>query len=421
MTSADPHPALTSPVAGPPLSGARNGRWAAWFERHRFLIVFALLASFMGVSVGMAQITTSLYAVQLAASSTELGLIAGAQSIGVLIMSLPIGVLVDRFGPRRPFLAGTLAVGLLYTAVPLVASPLWLLLCTALVSFAMPMRFVSLNTIFLAQLASLGESKAGWYRGTHMLGMFLVGPMLGASLVSSLGVAWAYRIIAGLFFVTVLLSPIVFGRYGGRPAAPRAIGWQALRAQLALLVRDREVRRISLLEALTQATGYFFTFFIVVMALQRAGLGASEASSLISAKGVTYIAALFLLGGSVQRLGPRRAKLVSFSAIALGLLAIGAGSNPVWLWIGSLSLGLGLGTIQIATLTRYAQIGARKGHGKASGLNALAGPSGGVFGTSIGGMLGKWLGLDSVFLLVGAGFVIATALVYHSGHGRESV
>jgi MFS family permease len=421
VTRADPQPALTLPVTAAPLGVAPAGRWGPWFEQHRFLIVFALLASFMGVSVGMAQITTSLYALQLAASATQLGLIAGAQSIGVLFMSLPIGVLVDRLGPRRPFLAGTLVVGLLYATVPLVASPLGLLLCTALISFAMPMRFVSLNTVFLAQLASLGESKAGWYRGTHMLGMLLVGPMLGASLVSSLGVAWAYRTIAGLFFVTILLSPIVFGRYGGRPAASRAIGWHALRAQLALLVRDREVRRISLLESLTQATGYFFTFFIVVVALQRADLGASEASSLISAKGITYIAALFLLGGSVQRLGPRRSKLASFSAIALGLLAMGAGSNPVWLWIGSLALGLGLGTIQIATLTRYAQIGARNGHGKASGLNALAGPSGGVFGTSIGGVLGNWLGLGNVFLLIGAGFVLATAVVYVSRHEGELV
>jgi len=409
-------PVTTVDPAEPTLPAARAGRTVAWFERNRFLIVFALLASFMGVSVGMAQITTSLYAVQLGASATELGLIAGAQSIGVLLMSLPIGVLVDRFGPRPPFLAGTLVVGLLYGAVPLVASPLWLLLCTALVSFAMPARFVSLNTLFLAQLASLGESKAGWYRGTHMLGMFLLGPLIGAALVSEVGFAWAYRTIAGLFFATIALSPIVFGRYGGRPASPRALGWQALRAQLSLLARDREVRSITVLESLTQATGSFFTFFIVVVALSRAGLGPSEASSLISAKGITYIVALFLLGGGVQRLGPRRAKLASFSAIAIGMGAIGAGSHPFWLWFGALSLGLGLGTIQIATLARYAQIGARTGHGKASGLNALAGPSGGVLGSIAGGALGSWLGLDTVFLLIGAGFalVAAFAAVYHS-------
>lgn len=130
-------------------------------------------------------------------------------------------------------------------------------------------------------------------------------------------------LLASFMGVSVgMLSPIVLARYGGRPAAPRALGWQALAAQLALLVRDREVRRITLLESLTQATGSFFTFFVVVVALGRAGLGASEASSLISAKGVTYIAALFLLGGSVQRLGPERAKFVSFAAISVGMSAV---------------------------------------------------------------------------------------------------
>lgn len=414
MSAAEPESALVPRGASPPLSsvpGVHQTRYQAWFEQNRFLIVFAVLASLMGVSVGMAQVSTSLYAVHLEASPAQLGLIAGAQSVGVLFMSLPVGALVDRFGPARPFLTGTALVGLLYTLLPLGGSPLWLLVCTALISFAMPLRFVSLNTLFLEQLASLGEARAGWYRGTHMLGMFLVGPLVGAALVSALGFAWTYHLISGLFFLTILVSPIVFARYGGRPAAPRAVRWQVLRSQLALVLTDPEVRRISVLECLTQATGSFFTFFIVVVALQRAGLGSSEASSLISAKGITYIFALFFLGGAVQRLGPRRAKLGSFFAIAVGMGAIGAGAHPLWLWIGSLTLGGGLGTIQIATLTRYAQIGARTGHGKASGLNALAGPSGGILGSLAGGVLGKWVGLETVFSIVGAAFALAAVVL----------
>ena len=137
-------------------------------------------------------------------------------------------------------------------------------------------------------------------------------------------------------------------------------------AQLGLLVSDPEVRRVSALESLTQATGSYFTFFIVVVALQVAGLNASQASTLISAKGVTYIIALFLLGGTVRRLGPVRATFASFACLALSLAVIGLSQHSAWLWAGSLGLGLGLGTIQIATLTRYAQIGTRTGHGKAS-------------------------------------------------------
>ncbi len=361
----------------------------------------------MGTTVGMAQVSASLYAVELGSSKTMLGLIAGSQSIGVLMMSLPIGVLVDRFGPTRPFVLGTLLAGVTYALLPLWASPSWLLACTAAISFFMPFRFVALNTVFLRQLASLGEGKAGWYRGTHMLGMFLVGPALGARAISSLGFAWTYRLISLAFLVTIVVSPIVFARYSPTPDPKRTSGWQALRSQLALLARDRELRAVSLIESSTQAAGAFFVFFIVVMAVSLVHLSSAQASSLVAAKGSTFILALFVLGGLIKRLGQQRAYLLGFAAIASALALLGFANNAPLLWVGSLTLGLGLGAVQIATLTRYAQIGARTGYGKVSGLSALVGPSGGMFGSLFGGLLGKWVGLPATFSIAAAGFAVA--------------
>lgn len=388
----------------------RRGVLRAFFEDNRFLLVFAVLASVMGTSVGMAQVTTSLYAVELRASETVLGLIAAAQSIGVIFMSLPVGVLADRFGPSRPFVFGTAVVGVIYASIPLVPAPLYLLLCTALVSFFMPFRFVSLNTVFLQQLSSLGEAKAGWYRATHMVGMFLVGPMLGARLTSAFGFATSYRVIAVAFGATILLSPIVFARYSSRTTTPRQLSWAALRSQLALVIENAELRRVSLIEGLTQATSSYFTFFAVVIGVSAAGMSEQAASSLISVKGVSYIVALFVLGGMLKRLGAARAYALSFGVIAVGLVLLGGSARAEALWAGALVIGLGLGSVQIATLTRYAQIGKSTGYGKVSGLNALVGPSGGVLGGLLGGSVGHWLGLQSVFLL-GAGFFLAASLL----------
>lgn len=271
----------------------------------------------------------------------------------------------------------------------------------------MPFRFVALNTVFLRQLASLGEGKAGWYRGTHMLGMFLVGPALGARAISSLGFAWTYRLISLAFLVTIVVSPIVFARYSPTPDPKRTSGWQALRSQLALLARDRELRAVSLIESSTQAAGAFFVFFIVVMAVSLVHLSSAQASSLVAAKGSTFILALFVLGGLIKRLGQQRAYLLGFAAIASALALLGFANNAPLLWVGSLTLGLGLGAVQIATLTRYAQIGARTGYGKVSGLSALVGPSGGMFGSLFGGLLGKWVGLPATFSIAAAGFAVA--------------
>lgn len=104
-------------------AGGPRSRIELFIERNRFLLTFAVLASLMGTTVGMAQVSASLYAVELGSSKTMLGLIAGSQSIGVLMMSLPIGVLVDRFGPTRPFVLGTLLAGVTYALLPLWASP----------------------------------------------------------------------------------------------------------------------------------------------------------------------------------------------------------------------------------------------------------------------------------------------------------
>jgi predicted MFS family arabinose efflux permease len=237
-----------------------------------------------------------------------------------------------------------------------------------------------------------------------MLGMFLLGPALGARAISSLGFAWTYRLISVAFLVTILVSPIVFTRYSRRPEPKRSSSWQALRSQLAWLANDRELRRVSVIEASTQAVGAFFAFFIVVMAVSAVHLSPTQASSLVGAKGSTFILALFVLGGLIQRLGQQRAYLLGFTAITSALLLLGFANGGALLWLGSLTLGLGLGAVQIATLTRYAKIGGRTGYGKVSGLSALVGPSGGVLGSLFGGLLGKWVGLPTTFTIAAACF-----------------
>lgn len=387
-------------------SGLEAQAEAGFFAKHRFLITFAALSSLMGTSVGMAQVSTSLYAVELGSGQAMLGLIAGAQSVGVLLMSLPIGLLVERVGPQKPFVAGTVLAGALYALVPAWAAPGWLLACTAAISFFMPLRFVALNTVFLQQLASIGQAKAGWYRATHLLGMFLLGPSLGARAVAHLGFAWTYRLIATAFLFTVLVSPIVFARYARAPDAASASrsGPRALLEQLRPLLEDAELRTVSVIEASTQAVGAFFTFFIVVLAVSSLHSNGAQASSFVGAKGFTFIVALFAFGAFIQRLGSKRAYLLGFAAIAAALGAVGMVGGPHALWLGSLTLGLGLGIVQITTLTRYAELGRHAGFGKVSGLSALVGPSGGLFGSLFGGLLGKWLSLPATFSLAAAGF-----------------
>ncbi|CAN91573.1 MULTISPECIES: MFS transporter [Sorangium] len=371
--------------------------------------MFAALSSVMGLSVGVAKVSTTLYALELGANEALLGLISGSQSVGVLLMSIPIGLLVDHLGPSRLFVLGSLVAGSLYMALPAVPSPVFLLAFTTAISFFMPMRFVSLSTVFMQQLETVGEGKAGWYRGTHMVGMFLLGPMLAASLTKALGFSGTYRLIGLSFLITVLMSPIVFGPYTARPAHPRSLRLSGVRSDLALLAQDVELRSVCLIEFAAQSINSFFMFFIIPIGVTVAHLTAAEASGLLAWQGVTFIFALFALGGLVGRVGHERVYLASLVLVPSALLLLGLSRDLTPLRAGGLLLGLGLGILQIANLTRIARIGARAGRGKVAGLQALVGPSGGLFGSAVGGLLGRSLGLQTMFLLLSVFFGLLLA------------
>lgn len=386
-------------MSAPPLPQSPPATLRAWFRENRFLVVFALLASFMGTSVGTAKIVASLYALHLGASEAQLGLIAAGQVVGTLVMSVPVGFLVDHHGPARLFVIGSLLAGLLYAVVPLVPHPAFLLGCVTAISFCMPLRFVSLNSVFFEQIRVLGEHKAGWYRGTHMTGMFLVGPGLAVALVTAVGHAGAWWVIAASFAFTVLLSPIVFGRYARRPSGRERPGWAALHSDFRALARDPELRQVNLIDFSTQATQSFQATFLIAIALNVFHLAPREAAQYVTGHGLVFIVTLFVGGALVRRVGPRDACLGAFAVAATAVLSLALARGPAWLWPGVLLLGGALGLLQIVTLTRIARVGARLGQGKVSGLNAFVGPVGALAGAGLGGIAGQAIGLQNAYFL----------------------
>jgi MFS family permease len=399
----------------------------ALFERHRFLIVFAVLSTLMGTSVGMAKVATSLYALELHATATVLGLIAASQTIGSLLISIPIGVLIDRVGPARPFMLGSLVAGGVYCALPFARTPGTLLAGTAAISFFMPLRFVSLNTLFMREIVQIGVGKAGWYRGTHMVGMMLLGPVLSVSTTRALGFDGTYWLIAGLFALTIAVSPIVFRRYGSEEARQRDAGAGEharpsrgqLVAQFRALAADAVLRRTAVVELAAQSLHAFFSFFIVIITVGTLRLGEGFATRLLGLQGGAFMLALFCFGGLVARLGDERVYAASFALVTAALLVLGLSPEPWLLSIGSALLGLGLGSLQIVNLTRFAYIGGRLGRGKVSGLTPFIGTSGALLGSILGGAIGHGLGLQYVFLIYAAAF--ATLLLAFSRGLRAGV
>lgn len=386
----------------------------------RFLAGFVLLAVLSGITLGIAKVTTTLYALSLQATPLELALLGAAQSVGILAVSLPVGLMVDRYGARRLFIIGSLLVTVLYALVPAWGQLWFLLACTTAVSFAMPLRFISLSAVFMGELARIGEARAGWFRGSHMMGMFLIGPALAAGIVGAIGYAGSYWLIAGLLLITAAMAPLAFLGERGRkaPGPARRLSWRSIGSQLALLKTEAALRATCVSEFFAMALNMFYAFFIVVLAIEVFGFSSQAASALISLQGGAFIAALFGMGGLLARRGEGFIHRLSDVCIVAALLVLGLGRDSLCLWLGGPLLGLGLGALQTVNLSRFAHLGRQLGQGTVSSLAALLGPAGATAGSLVGALVGSPAQLQTLFLAFIP--VFAVFAWQHRRHGQAA-
>lgn len=370
-----------------------------WLAANRFFIVFALLASLMGTSVGVAKLATALYAIELDASPTQFGTIVAGQMFGTLFVSIPTGFLVDHFGPRRLFVLGSALAGATYALIPLGAHATFLTGCVVAISFFMPLRFVSLNTVFFEQIRQMGSAKAGWYRATHMSGQFLIGPSVAVGLIALLGFAGTWWALAVSFAITIAASPLVLRRSEKRPVrvGERRPPIRIFLSQLAALTRHAELRWICIVDVFIESLMVFETMFVVSIALQVFGMDASGASAFVTAAGLSFIGALFWSDRLIVRIGPRNSYLAGFSLVIVSLVLQGWAATVTLFWPGVVLLGASLGFLQTVTLLRVVRIGAVYGQAKVSGLIMMTPPLGGIIGGIVGAVAGHFASLQAAF------------------------
>jgi ABC-type nitrate/sulfonate/bicarbonate transport system permease component/Na+/melibiose symporter-like transporter len=375
-------------------------------DSDRRLHWFMLLAVLSGITIGMIKAATPLFALGLGASAAEIGLIAGSQPIGMALVSIPIGLAIGYVGARRLFILGSLVGGLIYFFVPFANTPFWLLAATAAASVFMPMRFVSIHSDFFHHLATAGPAQAGWLRGSQLLGAFVIGPVIGGFLVERIDFLGAYWLIGLSFLLTVFVArSVLSGKAEARRRRSEAA--KPIFQQLKIIFTHREIVETSLIELVANAGLLFYAVFVVVLAIGRFHHTQAEATALLSIQGVSYMAALFLLGGWLERLGKELFYLLSFGTAIAALLMLGTASVTLQLWVGAALLGFGLGLISIANVVRQAAISTELGRGNVAAASGLAGPAGAVVATLGGGALSQHIGVQGVFLVLAASTAVA--------------
>lgn len=374
-----------------------------------------VLGVLAGTSNGVSKVVLPLYAAALHAAPWQIGLVGGLSFVGMIVLSMPVGGLIERYGSRPLFRFGGLASTLLFALGFTFAHEPWqLILGSVCFGLLNPFRMVATQTEFLQLLLQIGPRKAGFQRASHSLGMFFIGPMLGATLLDWLDYRGVFLCIAFGLFATVLV---------GERALPSAREAQAIsptpilariRGQLRIIATRHELRQSMLIELCGQMAMSYFSVFVVLVAIRQFHRSVADAASLVTVQGGAFVLTLFLAGGALAQLGDRARYTLAFALLAAAELLLGAPPNFPSLWLASALLGLGLGVQHLTSVGRFAALTAELGRGRVGGLFSLSGPTGGLIGAVVGGVLAARFGLLSGFRVL---FVLYVGLLFFHARG----
>ena len=339
------------------------------------------------------RVLLTLYALELGASASEIGILGGLLFLFPLLLSWPIGVLADRRGAR----------GILLFAA-----------CCAVVSLLLPYFFRNLTAFYLAAALnglalaffhvtlqnlvgtlSKPEVRARNFANFSLAGATtsFVGPMLAGFSIDTVGHAKACLMIAVVAVVVILLL-LTLGRH--LPAAkpkPKADA----SAPRALLNRGVWIMLIT--SGLVQL-GYDLFQFLVPIYGHEIGLSASAIGAVLATLAVAAFVVRLFLARLVDRYSGGKLLAWVFFTGAIGFALAPFATGGIALGVIAFLFGLGMGIgIPLTVILMYAS-SAEGRSGQTLGLRLTANNLVRVGGPIAFGAVGAALGLSAVFWIV---------------------
>lgn len=383
--------------------------------KDKLIFGFVVLNVISGTAVGAFQMIIPLYAASLQATTAQIGLIRGISGLGFLLSVLPAGFLADYYGAKKMYIAGSLISAVLSLLIPFFGTVGMFMLIVGIDSVFRSTRFTALNASFFRYLAKIGQSKAGWFKGSMSIGLTFLGVILGGVMVDAMSFS---QIFITFFVLTLIPTAMVFFLY--RAAVRRKVvdeGATLVRAMIIPQVRElifalgeQAVRFALLTECVSAASFATFSTFLAVIVITNYGFSSVAASILLVIEGTTFITTVFSAGNMLLRLSPWNYYFVSFSAAALGLFILTFANSFFWFAVAAGIYGIGIGMMNLITTTKLAELKGEKG--KIAGALSAATGLGITIGPPVAGFLGQSLGNQMVFAVYSAAMFILAGRVF---------
>ena len=368
-------------------------------------LVFAMtLIGFIGVNAS--RVVLQLYALDLGATPTQVGILIALYYVFPLLLSWPAGTWGDRYGPRRPLLFSAIC-GTGGLVIPYFVHSLPALYIAGALS-GMSFAFFLVIVQNLVGIMSAPEKRAQNFSNFSLLGAAanFFGPLVAGLSIDHFGFPIACLYAAAFALATGIML-LFWGKVlpgGNQRIAPRT--------RIADTLKDPAILRILVIGSLVQLGTDLYQFYIPVY-----GVGIGLSASAIGALLATFAAASFIvrfaLSYLIKRLGEEKLLAWSFYLAAVGFALVPLFHNVVLLALVSFIFGLGTGCGQpIATMLMFSRAADGRS-GEALGLRLTVNNLVRVIAPALFGFIVSGVGLAPVFyinaVMMGAGGIVSRA------------
>jgi MFS family permease len=354
------------------------------------------------------RMVASLFAIELGANPLLIGMLISAYSLFPLLLGVYSGRLSDRFGSRRPMLAGTAVL-----ACGLILPFLWPKLPALYVSAVLiGTGFVFFNVSAQNLAGGLGSpeertrnfSTLGLgYSGGHM-----VGPLIGGYAIDYYGHTFAYL----CFAILILLAVALLGLNRRFDVAPRAGGGE--RKSTLELLHSAPLRRAIITSGLV-VTGWDLYSFYVPIYGHSIGLSASTIGTILGVFAIATFVVRIVLPLFTRRYGVESVLSLALFAGAVPFLLFPFIEFVPALLALSFAIGFALGCGQPLTLNITYNRSPPGRSGEVTGLRLTINNITHIGVPLAAGALGSVFGVAPVFLVNAAILAVSGRLSRQPG------
>jgi MFS family permease len=360
---------------------------------------------------GMLHPTFSLYAHDLGASLTLIGILSGTLGLTQFFLSVPMGLVSDRTSPKFVVTLGMLAFAAAMTCLALAPNPYWLFPGRALAGLASVATFF-IGIAYVGDHVSPGERGLAFGMYTFSMGMgFALGPLAGAAIAAWYGISGSYLVAAGLALVGAGMAAWLL-QTGPSSSAPRQnksnnLNW----SEIKVILRDPDLLPGNLTNLLIAScfSGAIVGFFPLY--LSQLGLTSVAISSLYSVRGFASAMARPPTGIVIRQMSSLRVMVLALVVLMVVLFLM---SQITVIPVLALLLaveGIGYGTCLTASQAFVAEYSPLEARGTAAGIYSMTGSLGGTLGPVLFGIVADWSGEQMVLRVTGVIFLIGLAAI----------